>query len=91
MIGTRELAELLNVSYRTVVHQWRNWGLPGIKIGHSVKFRERDIDAGCANGKRRHGPAGAEQSRTRGRTAPPRARSLLLGMRVLRHHRSARH
>lgn len=45
MIGIPELAEFLGVPVRTVRERWREWGLPGIKIGKYVKFRERDVAA----------------------------------------------
>ena len=45
MIGTEELAEYLGMPLNTIQHCWRAWGLPGIKVGRRIKFRERDIAA----------------------------------------------
>jgi excisionase family DNA binding protein len=46
MIGTAEVAQILDVPRRTIQQEWRAWGLHGIKInGKLVKFRERDITA----------------------------------------------
>ena len=43
MIGVPELAEFLGVPVRTVREHWRAWGLPGVRVGKYVKFRERDV------------------------------------------------
>jgi len=43
MLSPVELAEFLSVQPRTVQQHWRTWGLPGIKVGKYIRFRERDV------------------------------------------------
>ena len=45
MIGLEELAEFLGIPIETVRKRWRGWGLPGVRIGKYIKFRERDVAA----------------------------------------------
>jgi excisionase family DNA binding protein len=45
MVGTAELAEFLGMPLNTIQHCWRTWGLPGVKVGRHILFRERDIAA----------------------------------------------
>ena len=53
MIGLEELAEFLGIPVETVRKRWRGWGLPGVRIGEYVKFRERDV---AASDLRKFGP-----------------------------------
>jgi excisionase family DNA binding protein len=40
-----EVAALLDLPERTVRAQWRAWGLPAVRIGRALRFRERDVQA----------------------------------------------
>jgi excisionase family DNA binding protein len=55
LIGTRELAERLNVSHYQLRHKWRDWELPAIWVGGLLKFRERDIEAWLTEREVKHG------------------------------------
>lgn len=39
-----ETAELLSVPKRTLYGKWREWGLPGYRVGKHLRFRERDVE-----------------------------------------------
>jgi excisionase family DNA binding protein len=43
LIGLREAAEMLGVSYSTLQGSWKDLGLPAKRLGGSVKIRERDL------------------------------------------------
>jgi excisionase family DNA binding protein len=43
LLTPQELAEMLGVPLSTVYDKWRDWGLPGKKIGKALRFRERDV------------------------------------------------
>jgi excisionase family DNA binding protein len=40
-----ETAELLGVSYVTLKHNFRVWGIPYIPVGRRIMFRDRDVQA----------------------------------------------
>jgi excisionase family DNA binding protein len=40
-----ETAEYLNVPLRSLRSHWRKWGLPAYRVGRSIQFRERDLEA----------------------------------------------
>jgi excisionase family DNA binding protein len=71
MIGTEELAEFLGVPLNTIYHHWRAWGLPGVRIGRHLLFRERDIAAWIERRERQTAamppgpPRGAQRVTTR--------------------------
>jgi excisionase family DNA binding protein len=44
-LGTDELADMFGVPVSTIRNEWKAWGLPGVKIGRYVKFRERNVEA----------------------------------------------
>ncbi|HEY3505782.1 MAG TPA: helix-turn-helix domain-containing protein [Actinocatenispora sp.] len=44
LLSVDEVADLLGVSSRTVHARWRDWGLPGYRIGRYLRFRERHLD-----------------------------------------------
>ena len=43
MLTVKQLAEMLAVSPNTVYDKWREWGLPGYKIGKHLRFREGEV------------------------------------------------
>jgi excisionase family DNA binding protein len=43
LMSTRETAERLSVSVKTLYRRWREWGLPAYEVG-GLKFRERDVE-----------------------------------------------
>lgn len=43
LITAQETAALLNISVDTVYRRWHEWGLRGLHVGRSLRFRERDI------------------------------------------------
>ncbi|MFE7462456.1 helix-turn-helix domain-containing protein [Nocardiopsis terrae] len=45
MLSAQETADMLGVSRQTLYNNWKEWGLKGHKIGRSLKFRERDLEA----------------------------------------------
>jgi excisionase family DNA binding protein len=45
LVSAPELADRFNVPVATIYHEWRAWGLKGLKVGKHLRFRERDIDA----------------------------------------------
>jgi excisionase family DNA binding protein len=45
LVGAQELADRFGVPVATIYHEWRAWGLNGLKIGKHLRFRERDIEA----------------------------------------------
>lgn len=44
LVGVQELADRFGVPVATVYHEWRRWGLHGIKVGRHLRFRERDVE-----------------------------------------------
>jgi excisionase family DNA binding protein len=48
LISAMDAAERLGVHHDTLYRRWREWGLPGIYVGRSLKFRERDIESWLA-------------------------------------------
>jgi excisionase family DNA binding protein len=44
-LTSRQVADLLQVSVRTVVNMRRKFILPHLKIGRLVRFRQRDVEA----------------------------------------------
>lgn len=44
MLTAEQTADFLGVSLTTLYRQWRAWGLHAYRIGHGLKFRERDIE-----------------------------------------------
>jgi excisionase family DNA binding protein len=45
MLTAEQTAEFLGVSLTTLYRQWKAWGLRGYRVGHGLKFRERDIES----------------------------------------------
>lgn len=45
MLSAKETADLLGMSRQTLYNNWKSWGLKAHKVGGSLKFRERDIEA----------------------------------------------
>ena len=43
LLTTAEAAAILNIKPRALKDHWRNWGLPAIKVGRELRFRESDI------------------------------------------------
>jgi excisionase family DNA binding protein len=43
-LTSRQVADLLQVSVRTVVNMRRKFILPHLKIGRLVRFRQRDVE-----------------------------------------------
>jgi excisionase family DNA binding protein len=48
LLSAAETAELLGVHRETLYREWEKWGLRGIRVGRSIKFRERDIESWLA-------------------------------------------
>jgi predicted DNA-binding transcriptional regulator AlpA len=44
MLTMRATAEFLGKSHKTVQANWKTWGLPGIRIGKCIMFRERELE-----------------------------------------------
>ncbi len=38
LIGVEDAAELLGVPAARLARRWRDWGLPGFKVGGAVRF-----------------------------------------------------
>ena len=45
MLSAAELADMLGVSADTVYRQWKSWGLTAFRVGGSLRFRERHVEA----------------------------------------------
>jgi excisionase family DNA binding protein len=45
LLSIPQTAEKLNQKERTVREYWRKWGLRGYRVGRTIQFRERDIEA----------------------------------------------
>ena len=45
LIGLKETAAMLDVPESSMYKNWRTWGLKAYRVGRSLKFRERDIEA----------------------------------------------
>jgi hypothetical protein len=45
LVSAQELADRFDVPVATIRHEWRKWGLNGIKIGRHLRFRERDVES----------------------------------------------
>lgn len=45
VLGMREAVVYLNTKHRTLRDNWRRWGLPGKRVGRTMQFRERDLQA----------------------------------------------
>jgi excisionase family DNA binding protein len=45
LVDVQELADSFGVPVATIYHEWRKWGLKGIKVGRHLRFRERDIES----------------------------------------------
>lgn len=45
MLSAKETADMLGVSRQTLYNQWKAWGLKAHRIGGSLKFQQRDIEA----------------------------------------------
>ena len=43
LLSADATAGLLDISVDTLYRRWREWKLPGLRIGKALKFRERDI------------------------------------------------
>lgn len=44
LLTVTEVAAYLGVPPSRIYDRWRAWGLPGIKIGQSLRFRLAEID-----------------------------------------------
>lgn len=40
-----ETADYLSVSKRTLLDRYRRWGLPVVRVGRHLRFRERDVES----------------------------------------------
>ncbi len=38
LLGVEDAAEVLGVPAARLARRWRDWGLPGLKVGGAVKF-----------------------------------------------------
>ena len=38
LLGVEDAAELLGVPEKRLARRWRDWGLPGLKVGGAVRF-----------------------------------------------------
>ncbi|GAA3740073.1 helix-turn-helix domain-containing protein [Salinactinospora qingdaonensis] len=45
MLSAQETADRLGISRRTLYNNWKSWGLKAHKVGGSLRFRERDVEA----------------------------------------------
>jgi excisionase family DNA binding protein len=45
LISLKDTAEFLDVPVSTLYKRWRAFGLTAYRVGRSIKFRERDIEA----------------------------------------------
>jgi excisionase family DNA binding protein len=45
LLSVVETAERLSVSVRTLREHRRAWGLPVVRVGRALRFRERDLEA----------------------------------------------
>lgn len=45
MLSAQETADMLGMSRQTLYNNWRSWGLKAYKVGRSLRFRERDVEA----------------------------------------------
>jgi len=45
LISLADTAELLDVPTSTLYKRWQEWGLQAYRVGRSLKFRERDVEA----------------------------------------------
>jgi excisionase family DNA binding protein len=45
LISLAGTAELLDVPTSTLYKNWRAWGLQAYRVGRSLKFRVRDVEA----------------------------------------------
>jgi len=43
MLSVRDLSERWGVSEKTVYKMYKAWGLPAVRIGRHVRFREREV------------------------------------------------
>lgn len=48
LLNVAEAAELLNVPQSSLRNRRKAWGIPCLKTGRSIKFRERDLHAWMA-------------------------------------------
>ncbi len=44
LLSMSELADYLNKPHRTVQANWREWGIRGIRVGRSLRFRVRAVE-----------------------------------------------
>lgn len=44
LMTTRDVADYLSVPASRVYDCWRTWGLPAIRVGTQLRFRQADID-----------------------------------------------
>ena len=45
LISLKDTAAMLDVPESSMYKNWRMWGLKAYRVGRSLKFRERDIEA----------------------------------------------
>lgn len=45
MWSAQETADYLGINYKTLLRQWRTWGMTGYQVGQQIKFRGRDVEA----------------------------------------------
>ena len=45
LLPLAEAAAILGVKPRSLRDYWRKWGIPALRVGRELRFRERDIDA----------------------------------------------
>jgi excisionase family DNA binding protein len=45
LLTSTEVGDMLGLPERTIRAQWRAWGLPAVRIGRALRFRERDVHA----------------------------------------------
>jgi excisionase family DNA binding protein len=45
LISLKDTAAMLDVPESSMYKNWRTWGLKAYRVGRSLKFRERDVEA----------------------------------------------